>query len=180
MASAHVELVLAAIDAYNRRDVEALSASMVPDVELRPPVMALSGRAYRGHAGVGKWLADVEESWSTARIDPIEVTEAGDCVLALTTFRVEGGESRARFESELGLLCSIRDDLIASWHGHFNHAAARAEAAEAAQAAQEAEAAAAQSSSSTSDSGPSDSDSGTTGGGGGRNRSSARPSSSSP
>ncbi|HEX2416399.1 MAG TPA: nuclear transport factor 2 family protein [Thermoleophilaceae bacterium] len=169
MALAHVELVLAAIDAYNRRDVEALSALMVPDVELRPPVMALSGRAYRGHAGVHKWLADVEESWSTARIHPSDVTEAGDCVLALTTFRVEGGESRLRFESELGLLCSIRDDLIASWHGHFNHAAARAEAAEAAQ-----------SSSSTSDSGPSDSDSGTTGGGGGRNRSSARPSSSSP
>jgi ketosteroid isomerase-like protein len=166
MASARVKLVVDAIDAYNARDTERLTAFMHPEVDLRPPVMALSGRAYRGRDGVRKWLDDVEESWSHFQIHPLEVTEAGDCVLALTTFRVEGGESGHRFESELGLLCSVRDDLIGSWHGHFSHAAARAEAA--------------QSSVSVSDSGPSDSDSGVTGGGGGRKRSSARPSSSSP
>ena len=140
MSPARVELVLAAIDAYNRRDTEGLSLLMDPEVELRPPVMALAGKAYRGRSGVRKWLADVEESWSEAQIHPIEVTEAGDYVLALTTFRVEGRESGLRFESELGLLCSIRDELIASWHGHFNHAAARAEAGQAAEAAEAAEA----------------------------------------
>ncbi len=189
MPSARVELVLAAIDAYNRRDSDQLALLMTPDVDLRPPVMALSGRAYQGHAGVRKWLADVEESWSRARIHPLEVTEAGDHVLALTTFRVEGGESGLRFESQLGLLCSIRDELIASWHGHFNHAAARAEAGEAADGAEAGEAAdgeeaaeadpGAQSSESASETGPSASVSGLTGGGGGRKRSSASPSSSS-
>ena len=47
-------------------------------------------------------------------------------MLALTTFSVEG--SRLPLESELGLLCGMRDGLIATWDGHFTHAAARAEA----------------------------------------------------
>ena len=49
-------------------------------------------------------------------------------MLALTTFSVEAGDSRLPLESELGLLCGMRDGLIATWDGHFTHAAARAEA----------------------------------------------------
>jgi ketosteroid isomerase-like protein len=123
-----VDLVRAAIDAYNRRDVPALRELMTPDVDLRPPVHALTGRAYAGHDGIAEWLHDVDESFATAQIVPIEVIDLGDKVLALTEFRVEGHTGRVPLGSELGLVCDVEGDRIASWLGFFNHADARAAA----------------------------------------------------
>ena len=94
---------------------------MTDDVELRPPVSALTGRAYLGHAGIAEWLHDVDESFSTAQIVPLELRDLGAKVLALTEFRVEGHESRLLLGSELGLVCDVVDGRIASWVGFFNH-----------------------------------------------------------
>ena len=127
-AEARERLVREAIDAYNQRDVDALAALMSPDVELRPPVTELWGIEYRGHEGIRKWMADVEDSFMRARIVPLEFEDRGGLVLALTSFEVKGEESRLEFDSELGLLCEIADGRIVSWRGHFSHAAARAEA----------------------------------------------------
>jgi ketosteroid isomerase-like protein len=118
-------LVQAAIDAYNVRDLERLRGLMTEDVELRPPVSALTGRAYRGHSGIEEWLRDVDESFATAQIVPLELLDLGAKVLALTEFVVEGYESRLPLGSELGLICDTADGRIASWLGFFNHAEAR-------------------------------------------------------
>jgi ketosteroid isomerase-like protein len=121
-------LVQAAIDAYNRRDLAQLRGLMTEDVELRPPVSALTGRAYRGHNGIEEWLHDVDESFASAEIIPLELRDLGAKVLALTEFVVEGYESRLPLGSELGLICDITDGRIASWLGFFNHAEAEAAA----------------------------------------------------
>jgi ketosteroid isomerase-like protein len=118
------EIVGDAVSAYNRRDVVALKACMAPDVDLRPPVSTLHGRAYLGHAGVEEWLHDVEESFDEATIEVEEFRELPACVLALATFRVRGRESRLELRSELGLLCELTDGLITRWHGYFDHAEA--------------------------------------------------------
>jgi ketosteroid isomerase-like protein len=117
--------VRAAINAYNRRDIAELRELMTDDVELRPPVSALTGRAYRGHDGIEEWLRDVDESFASAQIVPLELLDLGARVLALTEFIVEGYESRLPLGSELGLVCDIVDGQIASWLGFFNHAEAR-------------------------------------------------------
>jgi ketosteroid isomerase-like protein len=125
-----VTLVQAAIDAYNRRDLAGLRGLMTEDVELRPPVSALTGHAYRGHDGIAEWLHDVDESFASAEIVPLELRDLGAKVLALTEFLVEGYESRLPLGSELGLVCDIADGRIASWLGFFNHAEAEAAAGE--------------------------------------------------
>jgi ketosteroid isomerase-like protein len=98
---------------------------MTEDVELRPPVSALTGRAYVGHSGIAEWLRDVDESFASAQIVPLEVADVGEKVLVLSEFLVEGHESRVPLGSELGLVCDIADGRIASWLGFFNHADAR-------------------------------------------------------
>ena len=128
MTPANVTLVESAIAAYNRRDVDELCALMTEDVELRPPVSELTGRAYLGHAGIKRWLRDVEESFATAQIVPLEVQDLGDRVLALTEFEVKGHSGQVPLGSELGLVCDVVDGRIATWLGFFNHAAARAAA----------------------------------------------------
>jgi hypothetical protein len=101
---------------------------MTEDVELRPPVSALTGRAYRGHDGIEEWLGDVDESFASAQIIPIELRDLDRTVLALTEFCAEGYESRVPLGSELGLVCDLAEGRIASWLGFFSHAEARAAA----------------------------------------------------
>ncbi|MEA2376993.1 MAG: hypothetical protein QOI45_1407 [Thermoleophilaceae bacterium] len=98
---------------------------MSAEIELRPPVSALTGRAYLGHEGIAEWLRDVDDSFASAQIVPLELHDLGAKVLALTEFLVEGHESRVPLGSELGLVCDIVDGHIASWLGFFNHADAR-------------------------------------------------------
>jgi ketosteroid isomerase-like protein len=119
---ANCALVRAAIDAYNRRDLAELRTLMSDGVELRPPVSALAGRAYLGHDGIAEWLRDVDDSFASAQIVPIELRDLGQKVLALTEFRVEGHESRLLLGSELGLVCDIAGGRISTWLGFFNHA----------------------------------------------------------
>jgi len=118
---ANCTLVRSAIDAYNRRDLAELRILMSEDVELRPPVSSLTGRAYLGHDGIAEWLPDVDESFASAQIVPFELRDLGARVLALTEFRVEGHESGLPLGSQLGLVCDITHGRIASWLGFFNH-----------------------------------------------------------
>jgi ketosteroid isomerase-like protein len=122
--SANVALVRAALDEYNRRDVDALCALMTEDVELRPAVSGLTGRVYHGHEGVAEWLGDVDESFSTFRIEPLDLRDLGDRVLALTRFEVEGQVSGLELGSELGVVLGIEDGRISSWLGFFSHSEA--------------------------------------------------------
>lgn len=119
---ANLTLVRSAIDAFNRRDVGTLCELMTEDVELQPPVAALTGRAYVGHAGIAEWIGDVEESFASSRIEPIELRDLGTQVLVLNEFRIEGHGSRVPLVSELGLLCEIADGRISSWLGFYSHA----------------------------------------------------------
>jgi ketosteroid isomerase-like protein len=118
----NIALVQAAIDGYNARDAQALRRVMSADVELRPPVSSLSGRAYRGHHGIDEWLADVKESFADARIEAQDLRDVGHSVLALTSFNVRGSGSRMELQSELGLICRIEAGRIATWRGFFSHA----------------------------------------------------------
>jgi ketosteroid isomerase-like protein len=124
-ALANLALVRSAIEAYNRRDVAALRLLMTEDVDLRPPVTALTGHAYLGHDGLARWLRDVHESFASARIVPLDLRDLGRAVLAITEFRVEGQGSGVPLGSELGLVCDIVGGRIASWIGFFSYAAAR-------------------------------------------------------
>jgi ketosteroid isomerase-like protein len=123
-----VALVEAAVDAYNRRDVPRLCELMTQDVDLQPPVSWLTGHAYRGHRGIAEWLRDLDDSFSFAQITPLELTDLGERVLAITRFDVEGHESGASFPSELGLVLGVNDGRITSWIGFMSHAEARAAA----------------------------------------------------
>ena len=128
MTPGNVALVEAAVDAYNRRDVPGLCDLMTDQVDLQPPVSWLTGHAYRGRRGIAEWLRDLDESFSRAQITPLELTDLGDRVLALTRFDVEGNESGVSFPSELGLVLGIDGGRISSWIGFMSHAEARARA----------------------------------------------------
>jgi hypothetical protein len=64
MSEENAELLRRAVDAYNRRDVEALCAELDPEVEWRPALpglLAEQAQGYRGHAGIGAMFDDFDD-----------------------------------------------------------------------------------------------------------------------
>jgi ketosteroid isomerase-like protein len=116
-AADSIQLVRSVIDAYNRRDADALCTRAHEQVVLRPP----AALAYKGHDGVRRWLHDVEESYDQARIEPDDLSDVDYKVLVLGRFRARGRGSEVDVESELGVVCELHNGLLMRWNGFPSH-----------------------------------------------------------
>jgi ketosteroid isomerase-like protein len=85
MSQEKVEVVMNAVDAVNRADVDAFVACFHPDVEWEVSGERFPGfqGTYRGHDGVRRWLEQALEVWDSVRLDVEEITEWGDGWLVL-------------------------------------------------------------------------------------------------
>jgi ketosteroid isomerase-like protein len=79
MSRENVELGLAALDAFNRRDVDALVALLSPDVvwEENPELPGLR-EVYRGRAEVREWMVAVIEVFEDLDAEVAELRELGE------------------------------------------------------------------------------------------------------
>ena len=113
MSQENVEAFKAAVDAYNRRDLEALLEFLDPEIEWHPATQALLGgesAVYRGHAGVRELFRDVTEVFSYFHIELSEVRDLGEeRVVALGRIHTRGSESGAQAESPVGFLVEGRN-----------------------------------------------------------------------
>jgi hypothetical protein len=69
MAAAPVDVVRAAVEAFNARDMEALAPLLADDAEFTSRFAGLNGTTYRGAEGMRRYVADIEavfEGWHTA------------------------------------------------------------------------------------------------------------------
>jgi ketosteroid isomerase-like protein len=127
MSQENVELFRKSIDAYNRRDVEAILETWHPEGKwylVSPRVKG--GEAYHGHEGLRQWWATMQSSNEGLEVILDEVQDLDDTVLAL-------GHIRARFgsialDSEIGWLTRYRDGL-AVWSRAYQSNAEALEAA---------------------------------------------------
>jgi uncharacterized protein len=112
MSRENVETFKRGADAYNRRDVEALLATVDREVEWHPllPVL-LGGEAtvYRGHEGVRELVRELDESFPDLQGDPSEVRDLGEQVLAIGRLRGRGRESGAETETQIVWLAELKD-----------------------------------------------------------------------
>ena len=100
------------IEAYNRRDVEALLRELDTEIEWRPVLpVVLGGDAtvYRGHDGVRRLQGDLDEVLAERRMDFSEIHEAGDLVVATGSLRIRGKSSGALSESPFGCVAELRN-----------------------------------------------------------------------
>jgi ketosteroid isomerase-like protein len=90
MSQEKVEIIKAAIDAFNRKDWDAFFKDMAPGIELDMT------RAVGPVSGVFKLdqirrlVVELAEHWELARIEPHEIVDAGDIVVVPWTFHVKG------------------------------------------------------------------------------------------
>ena len=112
MSQENVEVFRRATDAYNRRDVEAMLATVDPEVEWRPllPVL-LGGKAtvYRGHEGVREGVRELDEVFSELEAEQSEVRDLGEQVIAIGHFRGRGRESGAKTKTAIVWLVEFKN-----------------------------------------------------------------------
>ena len=115
MSDENVESFKRGIDAYNRRDVEALLAELHPRAEWRPllPVL-LGGEAsiYRGHEGARQGIRELEEAFSELRAEPVEFRDLGERVLTIGHLHGRGRESGIATESPISWLADFEDGKV--------------------------------------------------------------------
>jgi ketosteroid isomerase-like protein len=128
MSEENVESMRRAIQAYNRGDIDAAVADITADCEY-VPTGALPGirDVLRGPEGYKRIIAWLRDAFEDAHID-VELTDAGDQVLARLTARGRGKQSGAETAWEFWQLWTYRDGKAVHGRGFTD----RAEALEAA------------------------------------------------
>ena len=124
-----VETVQRMLAAFDRRDLDALAAEADPDIQVQPAVVGgLEGTVYRGHAGLREFVADLDESWRTFRLDVEEFRDVGEAVVVLGRTLAEGMESGVRLDTASGFVFGVRDGKVHSFRSFLGKDAALAAA----------------------------------------------------
>jgi ketosteroid isomerase-like protein len=117
VTSSNVDLALACVDAFARRDVDSLLTRLHPDVEVRWLRTDTAARIYRGHAGVRDWLGhafEIARHWTPT---PLGVRDlGGGAVLGgmVATPVADPGRGSRRFWAA----ATMHDGKV-SWCGAF-------------------------------------------------------------
>jgi len=123
MSPANGEAFKRAIEAYNRRNVEALLRELDTEIEWRPVLpVVLGGDAtvYRGHEGVRQLLRDLDEVLAERHLDFSEIREAGDQVVAIGSLRIRGKSSGALSESPFGCVAELKNGKLTRIQTHLD------------------------------------------------------------
>jgi ketosteroid isomerase-like protein len=99
-------------EAINRRDVEAGVAVCDPEIEFLS-VLAVSGKAYRGHDGIRQYFEDIASAWEEWRVEVHRVTprEDGRVVIEMT-MHMRGKGSGAALSERTAHIWTLRDSKL--------------------------------------------------------------------
>lgn len=116
------EIVKRGLEAFNRRDADAMVALQHPDIEFVPITAAMEGRVY-GRADTPNFIRSLELDWEYFETHPREYYELGDRALALGTWRAKGRGSGVELGSQQGgWFAEIRDGLVYRWRTYTDRA----------------------------------------------------------
>jgi ketosteroid isomerase-like protein len=123
-----VEIIKSLLEAFNRRDAEAIIALQHPEAEFVPVTAAMEGRVYSTPEEIREFIRAIDLDWDVFQTYPEEFFEIGDRALALGSWRARGRGSGLDFDSySCGWVVSVRDGLAYRWRTYTD----RAEAVEA-------------------------------------------------
>lgn len=99
-------------DAINERDPDAAVAVCDPEIEFLS-VLAVSGKAYRGHAGIREYFDDIASAWEEWRVEVHRLASGADGRVAIVmTMHMRGKESGAILSERTGHIWTLRDSKL--------------------------------------------------------------------
>jgi len=112
MARENVEIVRAAFDAWNRGDLDAWVEAFDEETEFYPLRAQLEGRPYRGHDGIRRFIAEIEEDWQEVRFEIDELRELEDRNVGSGRLKARGRASGVELDVPLGWFGRLRNEKI--------------------------------------------------------------------
>jgi ketosteroid isomerase-like protein len=123
MSGQNVELYRRGIEAFNRRDLDEFLALAHPDVVGISRVLAIEGKAYRGHDGTREWWNDLLGVFPDFTIEIVWVRDTGD--LTVSELRNSArGEGSAALAEHVWQVSEWRDGRVVRWQIHASEQAA--------------------------------------------------------
>ena len=123
MSQENVEAAERAVDAFNRRDIDAYLEEIDPEVEYHVALQGMPGGApevYRGHDGVREQLRDLYESFSEFHLEISEIRDLGEQVVAIGQLRARGKESEAEVKSPIGYVVEFKNGKMIRLDDYFD------------------------------------------------------------
>jgi ketosteroid isomerase-like protein len=123
MTQENVEAFKRALDAGNRRDLEALLEELDPEVEWHSVILAsLGGEAtvYRGHEGVREMFRELSEAFAEIHIETPAIRDLGDRIVATGRIRSRGTESGVETESPFGYVAELKSGKAIRVHAYLD------------------------------------------------------------
>jgi ketosteroid isomerase-like protein len=119
MSQENVEIVRAALEAFNRGDVDAVVADAAPDLEyVATGAIPGAGGVYRGPEGFRRFLETFWGEFADARTELHEFIDAGSRVLVSQTLRGRGKQSGVEANWPVWQLWTLRDGKIVRGRGY--------------------------------------------------------------
>ena len=128
MSTDNVEVATQAIEAFNRRDVDAFAALTTPDFEWSPSMVAVEGETFRGREGIDRYFASFYITWEQVQIHRDRFRDAEDLVVMLGRLEARGTSSGVPVDASLGMVFDFRGGMISRIRGYLDHAEAVREA----------------------------------------------------
>ena len=123
MSQENVELFYRSVEAFNRRDLDAVLALMDDDVEIESRIVVIEG-GLRGHDGTRRWWQNWLDTWPDYKVEVLEVRDIGDVTLAALRNLGHGAGSQVPFEDTIWRLDRWRAGKCISWSIFINRAEA--------------------------------------------------------
>jgi len=123
MSRENLEVVHRAVEALNRRDLEALAELCDEEFEFASVFTAVdAGRAtYRGKYAWTTYSARMDEAWNDWRVEDLRVFDAGDDRIAAVFLLVgEGKNSGARVKRAVGATYKLRQGKLWRMRSYLN------------------------------------------------------------
>ncbi len=115
MSEENVEAFKRGVEAYNRRDAEALVQGLDPAIEWHPAILVMLGgeaTIYRGHEGVRELLRDTDEALAEIHVEFSEIRDPGEQIVAIGRLRTRGKASGAVTESDVGYVADFSNGKV--------------------------------------------------------------------
>jgi ketosteroid isomerase-like protein len=121
------DLLRRTYDALEQRDFAALAELADPDLEMDLTERVLNPSTYRGAEGLLKFLGEIDELWTSMKIEVERVVERGDELLAVLLVSLVGRGSGVEMESRIAQRWTLRDGKLAHMKLYVDPDAALAE-----------------------------------------------------
>jgi ketosteroid isomerase-like protein len=124
MSQENLESLERAIDAFNRRDLNALLAGADPEIVFTPRLAVVEGASYHGHDGIRKALETQMSTFPDWKLEVLEVRSHGDLTIATARGHGHGAGSDIHIEDMAWWVQKWRDGKCLSWQTYSSEAEA--------------------------------------------------------